>query len=206
MIRKTLGGALFALLLAAPLQAQQSASDVRGRCWGSNPSAPVVIEVFSDFSCPACRQLYFDTIRNVMAKYALPGKVCVVYYEFPLRNNRYSREAARWGHAAIRLGQQKWVRVMDALFTSQGKWTRDGRIEAVLAAALPPKDMDRLRQWLDDPKLDEAIDRDLAEGRQRNVQRTPTFFITANGETERFVGAVQYGIFRRYLDNLLARR
>ncbi|MEE8199559.1 MAG: thioredoxin domain-containing protein [Candidatus Acidoferrales bacterium] len=206
MILKALGGTLLALLLAGPLQAQEISQEARGRCWGSNPNAPVVIEVFSDFSCPHCRELYLRTIRAVMADYATAGKVCVVYYEFPLRGNRYSRQAARWAHAAIRLGPQKWLRVMDTLFRFQGRWTRDGQIEPILASVLSEEEMNQLRQWVEDPRVNVAIDRDLTEGRQRNVQRTPTFFISANGETERFVGSVQYGILRRYLNNLLARR
>lgn len=206
MILKVLGGTLLALLLAGPLQAQEISQEARGRCWGSNPNAPVVIEVFSDFSCPHCRELYLRTIRAVMADYATAGKVCVVYYEFPLRGNRYSRQAARWAHAAIRLGPQKWLRVMDTLFRLQGRWTRDGQIEPLLASVLSEEEMNQLRQWVEDPRVNVAIDRDLTEGRQRNVQRTPTFFISANGETERFVGSVQYGILRRYLNNLLARR
>src|SRR2546427_9025062 len=31
-------------------------------------SAPIVIEVFTDFQCPACRRVYQETLRPVMDK------------------------------------------------------------------------------------------------------------------------------------------
>lgn len=200
------GGVLLLTVLAAgSLAAQKGPAQARQRCWGTNPNAPILIEVYSDFQCPACRQLYLETIRPVMADYAVPGKACVVYYEFPLRNHEHSREASRYAHAAARLGPEKWVQVTDVLFYFQSQWAEDGGIEGVVAKALSEKEMNQVRKWLGDDKLEAAIDRDLAQGRQRRVQRTPTLFITANGKTEQVTGAVQYTILRRYLDRLLAR-
>lgn len=204
--RRIAGMAVLSLLAAGLLGAQESPGDPGERCWGKNPQAPVQIEVFSDFSCPACRQLYLETTRSVLSDYATAGKVCVSYYEFPLRGNEHSRTAAKYARAAAWLGPTEWVQVTDTLFVNQGRWTKDGAIEPFVAKALSAEEMKKVRQWMDDPQLEAAIDRDLAEGRQRNVQRTPTIFITANGNSERVVGAIQYGILRRYLDSLLARR
>lgn len=204
---RTAGG-LALLLLAASLVAAQkpelAAEESRPLCLG-NPDAPVFIEVFSDHQCPACRQLYLETMRPVLADYALPGKACVVYHEFPLRQHKYARQAARYAQAASRLGSTQWVQVADALYYFQGQWSETGEVEAVVAKALSEKDMAQVRKWLDDPRLEAAIERDLAEGNRRGVRSTPTFFITANGRTERVNGVVQYTILRRYLDSLLAR-
>ena len=221
-IRTACGVALLSLLAVSPLAARTEPSGPRQRCWGSNPNAPILIEVFSDFECPMCRQLYLETMRAVLADYAAPGKACVVYYEFPLGQHKHSRQAARYAHAAARLGPDKWVQVMDALFYFQSQWAAEGRdatgqypvgrtvtqteLESVVSKALSPPDMKKVREGLNDPKLEAAIDQDIAEGKRRGVSATPTIFITANGQTERVPGGVQYPLLQRYLDSLLARR
>ena len=200
-----------ALLASLPLAAQGPSApapgpEARQRCWGVDPNAPVLIEVYSDFMCSHCRTLYLETMRQVLADYASQGKVCVAYREFPLPNNKHSRPAARYAVAASRLGAQKWVQVMDALYYYQSEWTQNGELEPVMAKALSEKELEQVRGWMKDPKLEAWIDRDVAEGKRRGVGSTPTLFITANGRTEKVVGAVQYGILRRYLENLLAQR
>ncbi|MFQ5778261.1 MAG: DsbA family protein [Terriglobia bacterium] len=194
------------LVLASPLGAQLPRAEARERCLGTNPNAPVLIEVFSDHQCPACRRLYLETMRRVIADYANTGKVCVVYHEFPLRVHAHARTAARYAQAAARLGKTKWVEVADRLYYYQSKWAADGQVESVVAQVLTEKEMAQVRKWVADPKLEAAIDRDVALGRQRGVRSTPTLFITASGHTERVNGVVQYAILQRYLDRLLARR
>lgn len=144
-------------------------------------------------------------MRSVLADYALTGKACVVYYEFPLQIHPYARQAARFGHAVAMLRTEKWIQVTDALFYYQGQWSLDGQVERVVASALSEDEMTQVRQWASDPRMDEIIDGDIARGRSRGVTSTPTTFITANGKTERLpAGVFQYEVFRRYLDSLLA--
>ena len=186
------------LFLLPHASAQTSAS-----CVGGRPSAPIKIEVFSDFQCPACRAFYLETMRPVLADYADAGKVCVVYREFPLQQHQYSRQAARYGHAALELGLRQWAMVADALFLSQDQWAKDGKLEPVLARALTKDDLVRIKELASQSSIDAAIDRDIALANQLQVNSTPTFFITARGKTEKIAAAVQYPILRRYLDNLL---
>lgn len=176
------------------------------RCIGTNPNAPVLLEVFSDHQCPACRRFYLDVTRPLLADYAMKGKVCVVYHEFPLQQHQYAREAARYTRAAIAAGlsQQDWVRLSDALYYYQAQWSADGNVEAVVANALADDKMARLRKELDDPGIETAIDDELQLGRKAGVRSTPTVLITANGRTESIPAGVQYPILQRYIDNLLA--
>ena len=69
---------------------------------GGRQDSPVRIEVFSDFQCPACRNFYLETIRQVLTKYCAEDKVCVIYHEFPLKMHQFSRLAARFGVRAGR--------------------------------------------------------------------------------------------------------
>jgi protein-disulfide isomerase len=175
------------------------------RCLGSR-TAPIRIEVFSDYQCPACRQYYLETIQFVLQEYATTGKVCVVYYEFPLQQHKHAREAARYAQAAFRLSPAHWVRVNETLYTLQPQWSADGKIEPLIARVLPKPDMDKVRQSVSDPKINALIDHDIAQGRSRGVTGTPTTFLTVDGQTHRINGPVQYAIMKRSLDRLLEQR
>ncbi len=185
---------------AAPLSAQDSSS-----CVGGSSSAPIKIEVFSDYQCPACQQFYLQTMRTVLSEYADKNKACVVYREFPLSQHAHSRVAARYGLAALHLGVRQWSQVSDALFLGQDGWAASGDIESVVAKVLSPSDMAAVRKELQNPAaLDANIEADYQLGVQRGVNSTPTFFVIANGKTQKFAAAYQYPILKRYLDSLLA--
>jgi len=188
--------ALFGAYQPAPAQTD-------GNCVGGKPTAPIKIEVFSDYQCPACREFYLGTMRSVLTDYADAGKVCVIYREFPLSQHQYARDAAVYGHAAQRLGQRYWAKVTDALYENQDKWEQDGKIEPQVAKELTPEEMARLKKEMEDPSIKAAIESDVALARSRDVNQTPTFFITAKGKTEKAAGVVQYPILRRYLDSRL---
>jgi protein-disulfide isomerase len=203
-VRKGFALVLFALLAAATLSAQEHAPE-RDRCVGTNPQAPVVMEVFSDHECPACRRFYLEVTRQVLSDYALKGRVCVIYHDFPLRIHKHAREAARYSQvAADLLTQQDWIRVTDALYYHQQKWAANGEVESFVADALGEEKMKKVRQAVADPKVEKAIDQELAVGRSVGVKGTPTVLITANGKTERIPAGTQYSMLRRYFDYLLA--
>ena len=196
----------FAVLLtmlataAAPVRAQDSSV-----CVGGSSSAPIKIEVFSDYQCPACQQFYLQTMRTVLTEYADKNKACVVYREFPLSQHAHSRVAARYGLAALHLGIRQWAQVTDALFLAQSEWEASGNLDAVVAKVLSPSDMAAVRKALQSPAaLDANVEADYQLGVQRGVNSTPTFFVTANGKTQKFAAAYQYPILKRYLDSLLA--
>src|SRR6266496_4655156 len=75
----------------------------KGKITG-NPSAPIRIEIFSDFQCPACKLLHDQLLPALTKDYVMSGKVYVVNHEFPLPMHPYSREAAQYATAAARFG------------------------------------------------------------------------------------------------------
>ena len=53
-------------------------------------------------------------------------------------------------------------------------------------------------------EINASIERDRAMGIQRNVNQTPTVFITAHGKTEALPGGgVDYKLLKNYFDYLL---
>ncbi len=191
---------VLACTLALPAQEPTYTLPESKDCLGE-PNAPIVMEVFSDYTCAACGQYFLDTLRPLIAEYVTVGKVCLIYRDLPFRNHPYSRSAALYANAAESIGQK--LEVAAALFTHQTEWAQNGEIEKVVARALPQKAMARLRQALKDPKLDASIERQLARARALGVHLTPTSFITVRGQTQRVIGAVQYPILKRFLDHLL---
>jgi protein-disulfide isomerase len=195
---------MLALLAAAsPLAAQTGLGMQNGYCVGGQPSAPIRIEVFSDYQCPACRAFFLETLRPLLRDYARENKVCLVYHDFPLQMHNYARVAARYAVAARRLGLEQWERVSAALYTDQLQWAEDGKIEPVVARALPPDDMAKVKKLLEDPSINQTIDQEVALAAQRQIRSTPTFFLYANGREQRVEGSISYLILKDYLDRLL---
>ena len=98
---------------------------------GGLPSAPVKLEVFSDYQCPSCRTFYMTALRYVLTDYAMQNRVSVVYHDLPLQTHQYSREASRYALAAQRLGREYWLRLTEALYENQAHWSRDGRFDVI---------------------------------------------------------------------------
>ena len=170
-----------------------------------SPSAPITIEVYSDFQCPACKNLFEQTLRPVIDNYVAIGKVYLVHRDFPLQVHKHSRQAARYANAAARLG--KFERVAEALYAGQEKWSVNGDVDSVVAAVLSPAEMKKVRQWVQQPAdLDAVIDQDVRLGDRVPVRSTPTVLVMFRGATYPLPpGGVSYSLLRQFLDDLLRR-
>lgn len=178
------------------LQAAESGDCIRGKA-----ISPIKIEVFSDLQCPACRTFYLETIKQVMTEYGDSGKACIAYREFPLNMHQHAKKAARYGHAALKISPALWSQVADALFQNQDVWGDTGDIEATLAKTISAKDLVEIKKLVAAPAaLDAAIEADIKLGLERQINSTPTFFVTAAGKTEKVPGAIRFPILKRYLD------
>ncbi len=168
-------------------------------------SAPITVEVFSDFQCPACKSLYEQTLRPLIDNYVVTGQVYLIHRDFPLDIHRYSRLAARYANAAARLG--KFERVATALYGRQQNWSVDGNVDAAVATVLTPAEMKKVRQWVEQPaQLDVAIDQDVRLGGRVPVRSTPTMIVMHRGTTYPLPpGGVNYSLLRQFLEELLRR-
>lgn len=168
-------------------------------------SAPIRIDEFSDFECPACRNFYQNTLRQVIDNYVSTGKVYVVHHDFPLSMHPYSRVAARWANAAAAAGL--FEPVEQTLFAKQDEWGATGNVEPVIAGVLSATEMKKVQMIYqqDAAQLDAAVESDLAAGKLKNVNQTPSIFVTSHGSTQALPpGGVTYELMKQYLDYLLA--
>jgi hypothetical protein len=226
--------ALIAIVLSLPCPgtagAQTSAathakqSDTTGgegtKAYGSK-SAPITMEVFSDYQCPSCRALYEETLKALIADYVALGKVYLVHRDFPLPMHSHSWVAARYANAAARVG--KFPQVEAALYDNQAAWSESGDIAKYVAAAVGPEDMKKIDKLMpagckvQPPPpgtpaaapiapcpLDPGIQRDADLGKKVPVTATPTFQVTCKGKTTTTAGTVTYPVLKQYFDYLLS--
>lgn len=166
-------------------------------------TAPVTMEVFSDFQCPACKTLYTSVWQQLMDNYVNTGKVYLIHRNFPLAMHAYSRVAARYAVAAGRVG--KFEPVEQVLFQNQGKWEQSGDVDGTVAGVLTPAEMTKVRNLVKGGTLDAEIDKDFSLGQSYHVTQTPTSIVRAKGQTYPVVGVVSYDVLKQFLDHLVGR-
>jgi len=188
---------------AAPSQVTGLADIDTRRAFGSK-NAPIAMEVFSDFQCPACKQLYKTTNQLLLDNYVNTNKVYLIHRDFPLPMHAYSRIAARYVRAASQLGKSEQAE--KALFDNQEKWEQTGDVDGILAGALSSADMTKIRAVAKGSSLDAAIEKDVTAGKGYNVNQTPTTIIHYKGQTYPVVGVVNYDVLHAFLDQLLAQK
>ncbi len=192
---------------APPPPAPQAAASLQDidphKAFGSK-SAPVIMEIFSDFQCPACKTLFLTTNRQLMDNYVSSGKVYVIHRDFPLAMHAYSRVAARYARAAATLGKVEPVE--QALFQSQEKWEQSGDVDGTVAGVLSAAEMNKVRALVKGGTLDALIDKDYALGQTYRVTQTPTTVFHSKGQTYPYSGVMSYDILKQFLEQLLSQK
>jgi len=206
-ISKSLAVAFTLLLLLAPAflrvragQAASSIPDVDPHVAYGSKSAPIVMEVFSDFQCPACKTLFMTTNRQVMDNYVSTGKVYFIHRDFPLPMHAHSQVAAQYSRAAAQIG--KFEVVEQALFQNQERWEQNGDVDGTVASVLSPSEMTKVRALVKGGTVNAAIQKDVALGKIYNVSQTPTTVFHSKGQTYPYGGTMSYEILRNFLDQL----
>ena len=195
------------------------------KSYGSS-SAPITMEVFSDYECPSCRNLYENTLRSMINDYVAAGKVYLVHRDYPLPMHKYGYEAARWLNASARVG--KFAGVEAALYDNQNAWAADGNIAKYVSAAMSPTDFKRVEAIMHgcEPSagvkpasfalgsqsgssgacsVDPYIEADRALGNKIPVAATPTYVITYKGNRlPAGSGMVSWPILKQFFDSLLS--
>jgi protein-disulfide isomerase len=174
------------------------------KAFGSK-SAPVVMEIFSDFQCPACKQLFTTTTQKVMDNYVNTGKVYLIHRDYPLPMHAYSRVAASYSRAAAHIGRCEEVE--QAIFQNQEKWEMNGDIQGTVATALSPAEMKKVQALVEAKTFEPLIEKDRHLGQLVPVNQTPyTVLHTKSGQTFPVVGFVSYDVLKTFLDQLVSQK
>jgi protein-disulfide isomerase len=164
--------------------------------------APITIELWEDFQCPACGVFSRATEPKLIEEYVATGKVRLVYRDMAFLGQE-SIDAAVGARAAQQLlGGDGFWRFHDLLFHNQDGENEGAFARVVLADMAVSMGIDRAAflAALDDPELIAAVEAETRDGAQAGVSSTPTLDI--NGQ--RAVGSPPYATLAEYLDGLLA--
>jgi protein-disulfide isomerase len=193
----------FALALCALLPCLAAGPEVdKGKILGS-PSAPIRIDVYSDFECPACKKFHEEMLPLIVQEYVLPGKVAVISHEFPLNlpAHKYSREAANYATAAARLGI--YQPVADALFRNPQSWMITGKVWETVASVLSPEQQRRVQALVKEPSVAGEVQHDVEAGAKEQVSSTPTIILTHGANHFPLPWPFNYNFLRSLLNGYL---
>jgi len=166
------------------------------------PNAPILLEIYSDFQCPACKAMYEGTLRELFTDYVAKGKVYVIHHDFPLPMHSHAMEAACYANAAERVG--KYEQVSDVLFREQEKWAATGNVDQTVCSVLTPEEARKVRALAKDPSIIAEVEADVQAGHAIHVNSTPTVILTHKLKQYPVPSGVSYDTLRRFIDQLLA--
>jgi protein-disulfide isomerase len=163
-----------------------------GNPWIGTPGAAVTIIEFSDFECPYCK-LSQPVLKEILERY--PGKVKLVYRDFPGPNHAHAQQAAEAAQCAAEQG--RFWQYHDALFDRQVAGS--GWDFSALAQATGI-DLSAFEECRRSGRVRSEVSRDVRDGSAVGVMSTPTFFI--NGRP--LVGARAFADFQALIEKILA--
>jgi protein-disulfide isomerase len=153
---------------------ESSAAEPQEQILG-DPQAPVTVIEYASLTCPHCAQFHAEVLPELKERYIAPGKVRLIYRDFPL--DQTALAAAALAHCA---GPERYFSMLDVLFETQSNWARAGDPIAALKrlgklGGLSEEEMDAC---LADQELTDGILRIRLEGQnQHQIGSTPTFII-----------------------------
>lgn len=169
---------LFSLLPAAWLAAQQP--PVEG-----NPASPVRVVAYEDLQCPDCAAW-----RRMLDERLLPAykdKVAFEHRDFPLPRHAWARKAAVaarfFDQAKPELGLEFRRHMFANIRQTTAENFKDRLAEFARSRGVDPE---RATAALEDPRLNELVEKDYQDGIARGVSRTPTVFVNGQPFVETF--------------------
>jgi protein-disulfide isomerase len=185
---ETLRSAAEVKVTLAPYRA---AVDTAGPSRGKT-DAPVTIVEFSDFQCPFCVKAE-PTVMQVLAAY--PGKIRLVYRDYPLPFHPLAPKAAEASHCAE--DQGKYWEMHGKMFGANGALSVEHLKQYAREVGLDGAKFDKC---LDSGEKAKAVADNFKAGKKLGVNGTPAFFI--NGRL--LSGALPLEEFKKVIDEELA--
>ena len=134
-----------------------------------NEKAKIILTEFAEFKCTYCVAL-----SPVLKKLVTDsnGRVRLFFKHFPLKNHPGTFFSSRAAQAAHRQG--KFWAMYDLLYKDFNKQGMEDVLEYARALGM---DIERYKKDLEDPTIEELVERDKMEGVRAKVVGTPTLFI-----------------------------
>lgn len=144
---------------------------------GNNAKQVELLE-FGDFQCPACAAFH-AIVKQVVSKYS--NDILYTFKHFPLESiHPNARAAARAAEAAGLQG--KFFEMHDLLYENQDTWSGSSQPLPIFKsfASTIGLDLNKFEADFASETVNSTINADSAEGKAKNIDGTPTYFL--NGE------------------------
>jgi len=194
---------ILSIVLAAPgpvsADAKSGLAITKGDRILGNPDAPITIVEYASLTCPHCAHFANDVLPELKKKWIDPGKVKLVFRDFPL-----DEPALRAAMIARCAPPDRFYAYVDTFFAAQDKWVmaRDYREALARLVKLGGMSQNEFENCLKDTALENKIvEGRLVASKELDVGSTPTFFI--NGT--KFAGAPTLEEFDKVLSSLAAK-
>jgi protein-disulfide isomerase len=114
-------------------------SDVIG-----SPTAPVVIELYSDFQCPACRMFVTQELHRLVADFVVPGTVRIEAKDVAFLGRGQPDESLELAAGAACAAEQgRYWQFHDLVFWNQGRENQGDHDAAFIARVADAAEVDR---------------------------------------------------------------
>ena len=151
-----------------------------------DPNAPVTIDVFEDFQCPACKSFTENTEPLVIQNLVASGQARYVFHNYPFLDGNgagSSGESDQAANASMCASEQdKFWEMHTALYVNwngenQGAFN-NRRLQAIAESI--GLDMDSFNSCFSSNKYESEIQADFDLGQDMGVSGTPTVFVNGN--------------------------
>ena len=141
-------------------------------------TAPIEIEEYADFECPACQQFAVLTLPDVRDRLINTGQVRWRFRDFPLYQSHLKSIFAHEG-AACAAEQGKFWEMHDQLYYNQGKWVEARNTQKAVReyAKAVGVDLGKYDECVDSHRYQARIAASAKLGESRGVNSTPTLII-----------------------------
>jgi protein-disulfide isomerase len=166
-------------------------------------AAPVEIELYADFQCPACRQFVTLELPQLVTDYVRTGAVRIVAHDIDVLGRGSPDESIELAVGASCAGEQdRYWQFHDLVFWNQGRENRGDHDAAFIATVADQAGVDRAA-WdacIARSDVRQAIIDRTAEARAQGIAATPT--LRVNGTV--MVGVPAYAELAALIDRLVA--
>ncbi len=154
-------------------------------------NAPVTIVEFGDLECPSCRA-EAPLLRQLIPG-LYPGKVRVVFKDFPLETiHPWARAASIAARCVFRQNHEAFWKFYDWDYDNQDDITPENLKSKVLSwAGSNGINAGELGRCIDSKATDAEVSRNVAEGRARGVNGTPTLFVNGRKSASMRIPAIE---------------
>lgn len=170
-----------------PIATRTFSAPVDGTSLG-DPNAPVRVEVWEDFQCPACKTYTEGTEAQLIATYVETGVVYYTFYQYPFIDGTLSERTIAWNdgesdHAAnaslCAAEQDRFWDYHDMLFANWNGENQNAFADERLLrfAEVLELDMDSFTQCFEDDRYRDRIEEEYTLGQQWGNTGTPSVYV-----------------------------